>query len=133
MYRGIVAAVTAAAVMSGVGAGWAQNFGAPLDRFFRLEWEVAKGRQGRPAVIGYIYNDRGLRADNVRLLVEELDASGRAVGSTIGYVNGDLPARGRAFFEVPVPTAGATYRVTVHSFDWRDGGPSARRLPGHTG
>ena len=132
MYRGIVAAVTAAAVMSVGGAGWAQNFGAPLDSFFRLEWEVAKGWRGRPAVTGYIHNDHGLRADNVRLLVEELDASGRTVSRTIGYVVGDVPAHGRAFFEIPVPTAGASYRVTVHSFDWKLGGPSAR-LRGHTG
>ncbi len=133
MYREIVAVVMAVAVMSGAGAGWAQSFGAPLDRYFRLEWEVAKGRHGRPAVTGYIYNDRGITAGDVRLLIEELDTSGRAVGHTIGYVNGDVPPRGRAFFEIPVPTAGATYRVTVHSFDWRGGGPSSQRLRGHTG
>ena len=126
MCRGIVAVVMAAAVMSGAGAGWAQNFGAPLDQYFRLEWEVAKGRQGRPALAGYIYNQHGVAAANVRLLIEELDSSGRAAARTIGYVNSDVPVFGRAFFEIPVPAAGATYRVTVYSFDWLDRGHSAR-------
>lgn len=102
----------------GTAVGWAQNFGAPLDTYFRLEWEVGQSKSGPPTITGYIYNDRRIRALNVRLLVEELDGFGRVVSKTIGYVDGDVPAQGRAYFTVPVRSAAATYRVTVDSFDW---------------
>lgn len=121
MHSKILAAALGAVIL-GTSVGWAQNFGAPLDRFFRLEWEAEQARSGQRVVTGYLYNDHGLWADNVRLLVEVLDPAGRVVAKTIGYVNGWVPPKGRAYFEVLVPAGGVAYRVTVQSFDWRSPG-----------
>jgi hypothetical protein len=51
--------------------------------------------------------------------VEALDGSGRVVGSTTGYVMGDVPPSSRSYFEIKAPAKAATYRVTIDSFDWR--------------
>lgn len=118
--KGIAAVV--ATIIFATGVGWAQNFGAsPAERYFRLEWEVGQARDGRPTVSGQIYNSYGLWAGDVQVLVEALDASGRPVSRTIGY-GGEVPPNGRSYFWVPLPAAGATYRVTVQHFLWRGGG-----------
>jgi len=113
------------ALILGTGAAWAQNFGAPLDSYFRLEWEVEQASSDRPRITGYVYNDRGLWALNVRLLVEAVDATGRTLSTARGYVSGDIPPNGRAYFQVAVPAGKGSYRVRVESFDWFKGGPSS--------
>ena len=124
MYRGIVAAVMAVAVLSGAGVGWTQNFGTTLDSYLRLEWEAGPTRGGSPTISGYVYNGRGLPAENVRFLAEALDSSGQVVGKDVVYVNGQVPAFNRAYFEARVPAGGTTYRFTLYSVDWRSGGGS---------
>lgn len=126
MTRYVIGAVAVTAVLAtiflGTGAGWAQNFGAgPIERYFRVEWDVGQARGGRPTVNGYLHNDYGLWARDVRILVEALDPSGRSVGATSDYV-GEVPPNGRRYFEVPVPARGSTHRVTVESFFWVGGG-----------
>lgn len=98
----------------------AQIFGVPGR--LRLEWEVEQPRDGRPTVTGYIYNDFAFWATAIQLLVEEMDNAGRPVRETIGYVDDDVPPGLRTYFEVPLPKAGVTYRVTVLSVDWVGGG-----------
>jgi hypothetical protein len=84
---------------------------------FRAEAEPdILGRRG-PAVVGWLYNDQEVGFTNVRIRVEVLDAGGQAVGSNEAYVYGNVPARGRSYFFVPVPRLGASYRVTVIRFD----------------
>ncbi|MBI4607939.1 MAG: hypothetical protein HY726_02885 [Candidatus Rokubacteria bacterium] len=117
-------ATLATVIALATSAAWAQNFGSPQERYLKVEWEVGRTRTGSPVVAGYIHNDRGIWAANVRLLVEELDSAGRPVTKTLGYASSDVPPNGRAYFEVPVQRGGATYRVTVDSFDWLLGGPS---------
>ena len=53
--RGI-AALTVAALLTGA-AGVSAQIYAPqtLERYFRLEWDVTRGRKG-PVVEGYVYN-----------------------------------------------------------------------------
>lgn len=114
-----------AALVLGAGTVWAQNFGAPPDSYLRLEWEVEQANGDGPRITGYVHNDRGLWALNVRLLVEAVDPAGRTVSMTRGYVSGDIPPRGRAYFQVPAPAASGSYRVRVESFDWLKGGPSS--------
>jgi hypothetical protein len=81
----------------------------------RVEWEtVARG--GRTVVRGYVYNEHQMRAENIRLLVEGLDASARPVTTRLAHVMGTLPSRDRAYFEAVVPAA-ASYRVSIESFD----------------
>ncbi|HEX6078156.1 MAG TPA: hypothetical protein VF197_00910 [Methylomirabilota bacterium] len=101
----------------------AQSFGRPTEGDLRLEWTATEDRRGRPIVSGYIYNLRGgTYATSVRLLVEALDASGVTVGSTSGFVFGDVPPSDRSYFEIKAPPAAASYRVTIQTLSWRSYG-----------
>ncbi len=107
-----------AAELLGPGSGWAQNFGATArEPYIRLEWQLGSGRRGAPLVTGFVYNNYGEPLANVRLSIEEVDASGGTVSRTIGYVDGLVPPKGRLYFETSVPRAGAAYRVTILHFD----------------
>jgi len=53
----------------------------------------------------------------VRLRVETVDGAGRVIGQSFGWVIGDVPAGGRAWFMVRITTLGADYRVRVESYD----------------
>jgi hypothetical protein len=93
-----------------------------IDPRIRLDWEAGTRRGGKPVIQGYIYNDYGRPASDVHLLVETLDASGAVSARTIGFVQGTVQFNDRIYFEVPLKVAGASYRVTVTSFDWKGGG-----------
>jgi hypothetical protein len=104
----------------GTGALRAQVETRSADRDLRVEWTASEDRRGRPMVSGYVYNQRaGGYAVSVRLLVEALDDPGRVVGSTTGYVLGDVPPSNRSYFEIKAPAKAASYRVTIESFAWR--------------
>src|SRR5215469_7764921 len=92
-----------------------------VDRRLRLDWEVGTWH-GRPVIQGYVYNDYLRAASNVLLLVETLDASGAVTARAIGFVRGVVPNNDRSYFEVPLKTVGASYRVSITDFDWRDSG-----------
>jgi hypothetical protein len=93
-----------------------------IDSRIRLDWEAGTRRGGKPAIQGYVYNDYGRPATDVHLLVETLDASGAVIAKTIGFVQGVVQFNDRVYFEVPLKATGASYRVTVTSFDWKGGG-----------
>src|SRR6266487_4304894 len=84
---------------------------------FHVEWEqqLVGGRD--PALKGFIDNRSQLRVGNVRLRVEALDDSAKVVGQSFGWVIGDVPAGGRAYFVVPITAPGVAYRVSVESYD----------------
>ncbi len=96
-----------------------------IDSRLRLDWEAGTKRSGKPVIQGYIYNDNGRPASDVHLLVETLDASGAVIAKTIGFVHGVVQFNDRVYFEVPLKTPGASYRVSVTSFDWKGGGGGA--------
>jgi len=87
-------------------------------QYFHLDWgaEPATGDQSR--IVGYLYNDYGQPAQNVQLRISMLDPSGNVVSSVIRPVQGTVPAGGRAYFNVKVPTNPSRYDVTVASFDF---------------
>ena len=119
-----IAALTVPVLLIGEAPVSAQIY-APqtLESYFRLEWEVTRGRKG-PAIEGYVYNTALRTAERVRLRIERLDASGRVAGSSTVWVLGRVPIDGRAYFTASVLDA-ASYRVEVLSFNWtRDGGGS---------
>jgi hypothetical protein len=93
-----------------------------VDARIRLDWQVGSGRGGRPVIQGYVFNDYGRPASDVQLLVETLDASGGVIGRTIGFVRGVVQFNDRAYFEVPIKTPGASYRISVTALDWKGGG-----------
>ena len=92
-----------------------------IDTRLRLDWGIGQARGGRPEIQGYVVNDYMRAAINVRLLVETLDGNGRAIGRAYGFVVGGVPALSRAPFVVPLKTAGASYRISVTDFSWKDG------------
>ena len=96
------------------------------ERYFTLTWEPGN-YQGRPTVAGYVANEWGIAAANVRLLIEVLDGAGQVTESVVGYVNGFVLPGTHVYFEVFVPQASA-YRVAVLSWDWRYA-PSGSELP----
>ena len=86
------------------------------DRYFPVEFDVTRNRKG-PAIEGYVYNRGRQGAQRVRLEIQRIDASGRVVGTSGLWINGDVPMESRAFFSASVPEA-ASYRVHVISYDW---------------
>jgi hypothetical protein len=114
LVKSLTAAVATIVFLGSIPA-WAQDLGT--DRYFRVEHQLERVK-GRSRITGYVYNDYLLTAINIRLLVEELDSSGRVVSTAVGYVDEELPPRGQAYFQTPVPKEGATYRVRVQSFTW---------------
>ena len=92
-----------------------------IDPRLWLDWEVGQ-RGGRPEVQGYVINDYMRPAMSVRLLVETLDGNGQATDRAYGFVVGAVPALSRAPFVVPLKTGGASYRISITEFIWKDGG-----------
>jgi hypothetical protein len=120
----LLTALTALALGVSAPAGPATAAGAAwsVDPRIRLDWEVATGRGGRPVVRGYVYNDYRRPASDVLVLVETLDASGAVISRDFGFVRGLVYPDDRAYFEAPLKTPGASYRVSVTGLDWKGGG-----------
>ena len=96
-----------------------------MARSVRVESGAEPGPQaGRQTITGYVYNDYGRSIGNVRLLVEGLDAGREPADRRIFYVNGSVPAFGRAYFSFTVAGASPSYRVSVHSFEMDAGSGS---------
>ena len=87
-----------------------------IDRYFKVEWEPEAVPRGGWAVQGYVISSHNYRVNGVRLQVEVLDSAGEVENRVFGWVAGDVPAGGRAYFFVSVPKRGASYRVKVLSF-----------------
>ena len=115
--RAIVVVSVASLVAMGFGGTRALAVSATPFSELRVEWEtVARG--DRAVVRGYVFNDRQLRVENVRLRIEQLDASARTVATRGTWVPGTLQNGDRRYFEVAVPAAAATYRVSDESVDY---------------
>jgi hypothetical protein len=118
----LIAVAVACAVAGLHGAGRAQNFGsAPVEeQYFRVDTEGGLARNGRPVVRGYVQNRSPYDMGRIRLRVDPVSAEPRPVTPvTLGWVNGDIERNGRRYFEIAVPRADATYRVSVDSFEIR--------------
>lgn len=88
------------------------------DARLRLDWEPGTTHAGRPVIRGWVFNDYGSSAKDVRLLVETVDPSGNVIARDIGFVRGAVAFNDRTYFEVPLKTTGASYRVSIVGFDW---------------
>jgi hypothetical protein len=87
------------------------------DLVFRVDFTAEPDGHGTTRITGYVYNDHGRAADQIRLRITELDASGVTLASYVEPVVETVPALGRAFFDIKVPDEGIVYRVTVESWD----------------
>lgn len=106
-------------VITGAVAALAQSTIDP-DRFFGLEWSGGE-RRGHANVNGYIVNNYRVRAANMRLMIEGLDASGKVIETGSGFV-ADVPPGARVYFEVSVKQKAPRYRVTITGWEWRESG-----------
>jgi len=84
---------------------------------FRIDAGAGLSKKGTPVYSGYVYNNGGGGVANIRLLIEILDAEGKTIGQAQGTARGSMLSRDRLYFEVPLDTTGASYRVRVLSWD----------------
>ncbi len=92
------------------------DFGADPARYLKLDWQTAPAGP-QTAVWGHVYNDFGLAARDIQLLVQAIDEAGRPVAQTIAWVPFVLAPGTTGYFEARVPAA-ASYRVSVAGFSW---------------
>ena len=116
MSRLVVLLGLIAATTIGTATVAAQTTSAGDDRPFAFEVEQTAGHRGL-AVQGYVYNPLPWRITNVRLQVDSFDANGTLIASASGWVQGDVSARGRGYFYVPMAAPAPTYRARVEAFD----------------
>jgi hypothetical protein len=102
-----VALPSAAAELEPLMAGW--------ERVFSVDWQPGQYR-GKPSVEGYVNNVSPYHTNNIRIIVESMDAGGQVTNQQIAWLPGELLGGGRLFFQVPTPPA-PSYRVRVFSYD----------------
>jgi len=124
LITGVVLAVLGmglTAAVPGVGVGTAsaqdQAHQTLADPLFRVDYTAEPDGHGTTRITGYVYNNHGSAADQVRLRITELDASGVTLASYVEPVLERVPALGQAYFDIKVPDEGMLYRVTVDSWD----------------
>ena len=105
--------VAAGALLAGIGVAHAQG---SAEQIFTIDYSKQPVPRGGWAVEGYVNNSSRYLYSGVRLRVQVLDESGGVIGESFGWVYGNVPASGRAYFTVSIPKRGADYRITVVSF-----------------
>lgn len=90
------------------------------DKFFHLDWSVTRGRAGMSRITGYVYNDYGEAAQDIELKITGLDTAGEPVATVFKNVSDTVPARGREYFDIQVPSS-QSYKVDVETFDFTVG------------
>jgi hypothetical protein len=90
------------------------------DQYFHLDWSVAPGRAGMSRITGYVYNDYGEAAQDIELKITALDTAGQPVATVFKNVSDTVPARGREYFDIQVPSS-QSYKVDVEAFDFTVG------------
>jgi hypothetical protein len=94
-----------------------QDRGSLDSQFFHVDWAAKAEGAGQTEITGRVHDDYGQPATNVELRIAMVDATGHEVQSVIRPVQGLIPAKGDAYFDVHVPDSSA-YRISVESFDF---------------
>ena len=100
---------------SAEGAGPLSPLVVDWARYFSVDSRPVT-RDGRSVAGGTVWNISDWGASRIQLLVEALDASGRAVDRRVIWLGSDLAAGSNAYFEAPMPSS-ASYRVSVFAFN----------------
>ena len=116
MNRVLVVFVTMATILGTATAAKAETAIAGDNSSFSFEFQQSEGPRGL-AVEGYVYNALPWRITNVQVQVDSIDLNGTLVASASGWVLGDVAARGRGYFYVPVSAHAVRYRPAVQRFD----------------
>ena len=94
----------------------AQSSAADAERYFKVEYGPQTIARRGFALEGYVYSTHSYRVGGMRLRVQVLDGDGQILKEGFGWVPGDVPAGGRAYFLISVPERGAGYKVNVVSY-----------------
>ena len=113
MTRAAVAAAIVLAMLIIAGAASAQTLDQRVASLLRVEWERVPDR---PGIEGYVYNDSSYRIGLVRLTILGRDAPTETPTSTLAWVYGNVPARGRWYFRARVPSSREVLSVSIESF-----------------
>ena len=113
-----VAVPAGATILTPLVSGW--------ERYFTVEWQP-HSRNGAPYVIGYIKNDWGVPAANIRLLVDALGPGDQVTSQRVEWLGTMLTPGTRAHFQVPAPGSASAYRVSVFAFDFVEAGGGDER------
>jgi hypothetical protein len=88
--------------------------------WFRLDWALESETGGTRRLRGYVHNSHGQEADEMQLLTQSLDATGRIIDQRITY-GGNVPPLSRTYFEVRNLPVAHEYRVTIWAFSFHQG------------
>lgn len=113
MTRVLAAAAAVLALLLVAGAASAQVADPAVAKQLRVEWEKLTDR---PGIEGYVYNDSPYRIGLVRLNVVSREAPSQAPTSSLAWVYGNVPARGRWPFRVRMPASREVLEVSIESF-----------------
>jgi hypothetical protein len=94
-----------------------KDAGTLRDQYFHVEWKAEAEHEGRSRVMGYVYNDSDSPARNVELRITAVDWAGQPGRDMIRVVGATVPARGRARFDLEIPSSPA-FTVAVESFEF---------------
>jgi hypothetical protein len=119
---GLIVTLSAACATSGAAppAGRTQynTLMSGWEKHFRIDWTAAEQGPSTRTVSGYVYNQNGEFATQLRVLAQAVDSSGAVIGQRIGYVPGGVGGFGRAYFVVSNLPVADTYRVSVWDYTW---------------
>ena len=90
------------------------------EQFFRIEWQLVRVDGRPPAIVGSVTNHYSFPVQRVRVQAQIVDDAGQVTHEMLGTI-ADIPAGGRERFRLQLPTAGARYMMTVHSFEFGAG------------
>ena len=83
-------------------------------------------RDGSALIVGKLHNVSFYGVSRVQLLVDQLDAAGRAVAQRIAWLGFSLQPGESVFFDVSVPRRDDKYDVRVYAFDRKFGEAPSR-------
>ena len=86
------------------------------ERFFTLQWTVEPEPGGSRRLDGYVYNNYGQYAADVRLLVQAIDASGVVVDQRVVWGPTGVGGFGRSYFTASNLPASDHYQVFVWDY-----------------
>lgn len=118
----LIVATTSACASAGAappsGATRYNTLMAGWEHHFKIDWTAAEQGPNARQVSGYVYNQNGEFATNLRVLAQAIDSAGNLVGQRIGYVPGGVGGFGRAYFVVSNLPVADNYRVSVWDYTW---------------
>lgn len=117
--RSVLAATTfCSAVLLLTGAVSAQVYAPQSPAGLTISFQTERMGGGRVLLWGDVRNQTSYTFDRVTIMAEGLDDSGRVVSRGRAYVNGTVPPKGAAPFEMRFLSSGAErrFRVQVESF-----------------